>query len=328
MRPVLSQLLGQLLGPLLVVYFAGCGPATSGVDFGDGDGGRCMPGAKQSCICLGGGEGIQACRSSGASYGACTGCGNDVPDIPTSDMPGGSQCGDCDGCCDGSTCVKLSNQSDPAGKCGPRGANCAPCSGGKICIEGTGLCGTSTGANCSQCVTGCCKNGACLDDQNAACGPQCTKCTYGVGCSNGTCTTQIDSNAQFKIVVKSIQLTASDPTGSSWDGFGGGEADPRACFAYQSNGSFIQGCTRYCSDSLTCSFNDADGLVVDSNGSPVNFPATILMAGTLRVTGEDDDSPLSPDQAGQGYFPATSVYKTSYQTGMFGNVVNVVFELR
>jgi hypothetical protein len=312
--------------PLLVVLLAACGPATVGVDM-DGNGNKCVPGTTQTCVCLGGGEGMQTCRASGTSFGACTGCGNDVPDLPNSQNPAGSECGDCDGCCDGSTCIKTADQSDPSGKCGPRGSTCAPCAGGKICIQGTGVCGTSTGASCADCPNGCCKNGACLIDQNVACGPQCMKCTYGVGCADGSCTTQLDSNAQFKIIVRSIQLTPKDPTGGSWDGFGGGEADPQACFAYQSNGTFLEGCTKYCSNSLMCNYSDSDGLIVDSNGSPVLFPATILMAGTMRVAGQDNDDPLPADDAGQAYFPATSVYKSSYSTGMFGNVVNITFEL-
>ena len=314
---------------LCAMVVVGCGPSSTLEDLGGAsDGGKCTPGATQSCVCLGGGQGTQACRANGTSFGTCAGCSNDVPDLPTSVDPGGNQCGDCDGCCDGSTCVKLADQTDGAGKCGGRGSTCAPCSGGKICVIGTGVCGSSTGGNCSDCATGCCQDGACLADQNVACGPSCTKCTYGVSCVNGSCVTALDSNAQFKIYVQSVQLTPNDPTGSSWDGFGGGEADPYACFAYESGGRFIEGCSKYCNDTLTCTYADPNGLAVDSNGSPVLVPATIIMAGKLRITGNDDDSPLSPDQAGQGPFPATSTYQTSYQTGMFGNVVNIVFELR
>src|SRR5688572_11640552 len=79
-----------------------CGdPASSGPDAAMG---RCTPGMSRSCLCLGGAQGTQVCRETGDSYSPCGGCG-DLPDLPTAADLGGSACGDCDGCCDGSTCV-------------------------------------------------------------------------------------------------------------------------------------------------------------------------------------------------------------------------------
>jgi len=257
-------------------------------------GARCVPGETQACLCLGGTQGVQICRESSTSFGACTGCSSNETDLPTAVDLGGSACGSCEGCCDGTSCVALDAQATQ-GKCGPRGTSCVACPAGQACP--------------------------------VSCGNTCPQCTYGVTCIGGTCTTQIDPAAQFKILVKSIELSPMSPSGDDWDFIGGGEADPQACIAFAQGGVFIEGCTASCDDSLTCVFDDTNGLVTNASGAPVLFPATILQQGKLRLSGYDADVNFE-DLAGQAYFPATTDHEPEYQTGPFGSVVNLVFELK
>src|SRR5438105_2804584 len=108
----------RLLGSWLLLACAGCPahPASSdgGADLARRDGATaCPPGQQQACDCLTGTQGVQTCRSNGNGFGTCVGC------PATSDDGGttvGNKCGDCDGCCDGTTCLKYADQTDE--RCG------------------------------------------------------------------------------------------------------------------------------------------------------------------------------------------------------------------
>jgi hypothetical protein len=312
----------------------GCGVSAPGaVDLSgtmaSPDGMRCTPGGTQSCNCLGGGEGTQTCRASGASFGPCEGCSPDEPPdgiIVVRDM-GSSTCGDCDGCCDGTTCVQLANETNA--QCGQRGQACAACTGTQVCGAGTGQC-LDASAGCTGC-TGCCgasTNNVCLVDQASQCGASCTKCSYGVTCVNGSCTTQIDQNAYFKVnVTAATVLVNSTNCPDNWDYFS--EPDPYVCVGYQSGGMLYQGCNNgtYVSDSLSATWSGTDGLML-AGGSPFLVPASVITQGKMQISLYDYDYPDPDDLIAQGFFPATSTLQASYMTGMFSCATNVSFQLQ
>ena len=270
-------------------------------------------------------------RASGASYGPCEGCGDDaLPDglTVTHDM-GGSACGDCDGCCNGSVCVPYASETNA--ECGQRGQACAACGGSQVCGAGTGQCLDASGG-CTSC-TGCCgasTNNVCLLDQASQCGP-CTRCSYGVTCSSGACTTQIDQNAYFKVVATAATvLVNSTNCPDNWDYIG--EPDPYVCVAYQSGGNLYQGCNydNYVDGSLNAMWNTTTGLMT-TNGTPFLVPASVFTSGKMQITLYDADDNFyidSDDVVGQGFFPATATLKSSYSTGAFGCAMNVTFQLQ
>jgi hypothetical protein len=81
-----------------------------------------------------------------------------------------------------------------------------------------------------------------------------------------------------------------------------------------------------CLNQLSCVPPGDEGIVKNSSGSPVLFPGTAIRGGKLRVTVLDNDSPLAPDQAAQGYFPATTTL-APLSTGAFGSCADLDFEL-
>jgi hypothetical protein len=326
----------------LLAVLSACGgsknSAAPPADLAGSTGGHCAPGATQGCNCLGGVEGKQVCDPTGTTFGTCMGCDTTpMPDggFTPSDM-NGSPCGVCDGCCQGSSCIHLADQTDPNGSCGKGLSVCNTCGTGQMCVAGTGACASAT-TGCSGC-TGCCDNNTtCYVDQSNLCGPSCTPCGDGQACINGACSNQFQANYQVRIRVVSIQLTTTNASGGSWDAFGG-NPDPQVCFSYPLDGntnSIVQGCTNYCSDVFTCDLTGDDGIVTPRNldGTPTTSPIepTPFMVeafenGTITVNSQDNDSPLSPDPAGTGPYK-TSTYQSMYSTGMFGNTVNLVFEL-
>jgi hypothetical protein len=310
------------------------------------DGGRCAPGQTQPCICLGGGMGTQTCRASGASYGSCAGCGPEEEDGPLPVIQdGGNPCGDCDGCCDGATCVPFANQSNM--KCGTRGQACGSC-GTKICDTGSGMCvDASGGCNASSCANGCCKqvNGTptCFINQPAACGTgggTCTACTYGVLC-NGGCTTMLDGNAQFKVVVTKASFYNTDvDTTSCWDNyasFGCAQPDVIVCFGYQSGTNLVEGCTtskdnvpvtRMNPDIDDVTWSEADG-TIKSGGQPFLVPGSLfIQGGKVRVRVYDIDDFNDWEVIGSAYINAQSNYAAAYNLSAFGRVTSITFSLK
>ena len=311
---------------------------------GGGSGARCTAGDTQTCACLGGGQGTQTCRASGTSYGPCGGCGPEEEDgpLPILHDMGGSPCGDCDGCCNGAVCVPYASETNTS--CGARGQSCATC-GAKICDSSSGSCvDASGGCNASTCANGCCKmvNGSptCFNNQPAACGTgggACVACTYGVTC-NGGCTTDIDSNAQFKVYVKQVVYYNTDTAGNCWDNYGGfgcADSDPQICFGYQSGGSIVEGCTTEIDNvspaadgTVTVNYTDANGLV-QVNGSPFLVPGTLwIQGGHVRISLYDIDAVNANDVIAQGYKPPVTKLVTPLNTGAYGRVKSLTFELR
>lgn len=299
-----------------VVSLAACTSAPS-EDFdlsgGNKDGGmRCTPGDTQECICLGGGTGTQTCRASGSSYGTCTSCTTLFDGGGSADMAQGP-CGNCDGCCDGTTCLPFAMETNM--KCGVRGTTCSMCTGGKVCSTMSGMCVDSA----------------------------CMSCPNGHLCTGGTCTDMIDPNADFTISVTQIRLRyydyTSDPVdGDYWDGFLDDDPEPQAKFYYQSGGSLIEGYSDYqgADDNAAqmtrdVNFSPASPVMKKGGGGAFTVKGSVLIAGTLRVVGLDNDSGVNltgDDVAADFFFPATNMIKASYSTGAKDSLVELVFQIK
>jgi hypothetical protein len=164
------------------------------------DAGKCMCGAGDSCsgnnICDGGtcmcGVG-PACAPGEECGGAACACGTHGP-CPAGDACDGGVCtpcgpGSCAGCCSGSICVAVGNETH--GECGMGGVACAGCTAGSNCQNGLCAAVPCGPGNCA----GCCAENTCLPGNNdpAACGihgTACLKCTageHGTSCNNGVC---------------------------------------------------------------------------------------------------------------------------------------------
>lgn len=63
------------LGTLLGCFESSVTPSTAGETTGETTGGApgnaCIPGETQTCLCVGGGEGVQVCNAEGSGYGEC-----------------------------------------------------------------------------------------------------------------------------------------------------------------------------------------------------------------------------------------------------------------
>jgi hypothetical protein len=330
---------------LALVSFAlvACDPGTGGApDLSPTP--RCSAGATKGCLCLGGGEGQQTCRSDERGWGSCQGCAG-APDGPvrTLNDSGSSTCGECDGCCDGTTCIHLSQETNT--QCGVRGQACDTC-GSKICDPDSGTCLAATGGCTPQnCPNGCCKalagQSTCQINEPTACGTggaSCTACPGGVTCT-GACTNQIAPSYKFQVYVKSVEFADHDPGGSCWDDFlgaGCGAPDPEVCFGFLSGNDVIEGCTTVITDAstvsspgyLSASWDDSTGLV-KAGGQPLLIDSSLFLAGgKVRVSVYDEDDFNANDIIGQGYYTAVSTLSVPMLVGAFDSVKSVTFELR
>ena len=317
-----------MMRPLLLVLAAAlCGcpaTATSGPDLALPPQ-RCVPGEQRVCTCLGGGEAAQACQSDGRRFGACLGCptGNDLgevapPLLPDGAVPGGSPCGECDGCCSGAACTASAAQG--AASCGRKGEACHACGAGEVCVQGT--CVVSTGScSSASCASGCCSGTACVPANKqswtlcGAPGGGCGACPYGVTCVGG-CTDEIDPSATGFY----IRVTYLGVKTESWDYLSG--PDLLVCF-----GSGAQlGCARPCGDdSYGCSVSGDAGRIKDSVGATVAFSGEQLRKG-IPIAVWDEDYPDGNDLIGNGPLPITK-RQASYSTGPFVSVDQLSFEV-
>lgn len=124
-----------------------------------------------------------ACGSGGA---ACSACGEGAGCVVLADGHGGrcaAACGpqNCDGCCRGTTCVKLAVTDEK--NCGTGGESCALCPVGDLCIGGcVEKLATCSAANCP----GCCLGSYCAVPSRQLCGragEACKECGPGLECA-------------------------------------------------------------------------------------------------------------------------------------------------
>ena len=291
------------------------GPECSSSDNGSasnatgGSGGNivgCTPGDQKACDCVGGAKGIQICKDDGGGWNTCEGCSTPNP------------CGDCDGCCDGSTCVRADEQTAKA--CGAKGSTCENCDTGYACA--LGHCVVDTG-QCSpaSCPSGCCNANQCwqpADQFWMACGKggaACGSCDYGATCSSGGCNSAMDPNAMFRIRVKSVRTTES-MNGETWDALGG-LPDPLVCMGIQGK----SGCTASCEDTTDCAFIGIGGIIGGTD--PLYFSGSELQG--LQVTVYDEDV-TEYETMGSASFALTNV-QSGYELAAFGGVKAIFVEL-
>ncbi|MEO6953755.1 MAG: hypothetical protein ABI321_18280 [Polyangia bacterium] len=341
------------------LFVVGCGgPKTTTFNPGDmsggtdgGGGNSCTPGNARSCICLGGGTGTQVCRDTGASYGSCGGCSGDGGTLTISDAGAGNPCGDCQGCCDGTSCVPFAEQSNT--KCGQPGTTCSGCSG-QTCNTADGTCVTANAGGCSNSnCAGCCGqlNGQshCYVDTASACGSgggQCATCTPGTQCDSGACDNSLDPAYKYKVTISSVQVYNTDGSSNCWDnngfGFGCGQPDLKVCIGYDpGTGAIVSGCTTEHSDvSVDNGKDPTDNAATDSttwtgtdgvltSGSPATtfyVPGSAFINGKTVITVYDDD--LNADDVIGSLFVKGSTYSTTgFMNGPFGRVVVVHYRI-
>ncbi len=177
----------------------------------------CGAGGKACQAC----SGNQSCSASGECVSAsCSGCVDPTGQCQTGtstaacggqgktcvECPGVEQCvngtctvpvptcnsGNCAGCCSGTTCVLLAQQSEA--QCGKAGAACAGCATGSVCSQGS-CSAAPSGCNAQNCPNGCCTStnpsAICYSGTTTAhCGTGgvvCSACGTGTSCQNRSC---------------------------------------------------------------------------------------------------------------------------------------------
>ncbi|MEM6992802.1 MAG: C2 domain-containing protein [Myxococcota bacterium] len=203
------------------------------------DAGGCQPG-----------DAVDACGLSGAACVACMGaeqCAEgECLEPPSCDVD------NCDGCCDGDTCV----ESPDDAACGSDGLQCTACPEGSVCEEGA--CALPCEATCDGC---CAESGKCIgaDEQSAdGCGMEaaaCEICGVGLDCVGGGCVSATCLNTCPGCCVGDMCM---DGTEQSQCGSGGD-----ACFS--------------CSDGTTC---EPEGCVPD----PMALWDLTLLSGEVSLT--------------------------------------------
>ena len=240
-------------------------PQQSAAQCGSG-GIRCQACSGQECVngqcttptctssnctgCCGAGGCVQVAQQGSAACGVggapCAPCAS--PALCANGICSGGACNpsSCGGCCQGSQCIAIANQSQSA--CGIGGAACHACSGTTPTCSG----GACQGCSAASCAAGCCQGALCvkMEQQSAsACGKgggQCAACTgANESCLDGLC------KVAWKVLATSAQLL-NKPSGD-WDENyvpgGGPEPDPiLECTATTSGKS---GSSPYVNNTLT-----------------------------------------------------------------------------
>ena len=325
----------SLVLPVAALLLGACvvAPSSSGpVMPTDGGTTACKQGDTKLCACLGGStSGQKTCNGSG-TYGDCAPCTmgavnpTTTTPSPTGNTTGSSasKCGDCKGCCDGSTCVPFANETDS--NCGIKGKSCMACPGtASSCDKSSGKCSapnTGTSGPCGMSCTGCCSpTDGCISFDSTdsfACGVKgaaCKACPIQGGlCTDdtGMCTNQVAYYDTYEISVRQIDAHTLDCSAAA-----GGELnpDPYVCmYAWDAtamkiltddDGNPVSGCTSYCPSMGLCNLSVADGIIRGDFG-PVQFPGTAITGGQIIVQVYDHDTGIgsAPDLLGTGSLAA------------------------
>jgi hypothetical protein len=176
-------------------------------------------------------------------------CATDGYCHPNAD--GGADAGDgglcgvstCSGCCQGSLCIPVAQQTNA---CGTGGAACQSCSGARTCQGGACVNGCGPG----NCFTGCCQDGGCLPGtSNAACGSSGVACQPCGGAGDPkSCVAQIGSGGACLCPSGCTDARGSCQSGTSAGACGQGGAPCVDCGA---NGT--------CNNFGTCVSGSGDG---------------------------------------------------------------------
>lgn len=182
-------------------------------------------------------------------------------------------CGDCAGCCDGSTCLPLASQNKLS--CGKGGDQCATCGDGKTCSAGACVVDASVCSPLS--CKGCCAGGLCRTDLSwTSCGKGGTTCQtcepMALCTTEATCENdQWGKDALLDIYIEQFQVLktkCSDPTSAP---------DPRLIVSF--------GGKTYTSS--TC--QDSENCVLTPPWKIANVPYQQLLFGSVALSAEDVD---------------------------------------
>lgn len=338
------------LGTLLALALLACVPQPpgTGADGGGDPGAQCKEGATKSCACLGGSSSGQKTCGADGKFGDCMPCKMGAVDPTAGSKPGdsnpaptSSKCGNCTGCCDGSTCVELSKETDKL--CGTKGKSCSPCATGTTCDTASGKCSkpAQPGVSCGSSCDGCCSpTDGCIgyqDTDSFACGVSGSACqacpVVGGLCDEaGMCSNQIAYYEYYQISIRFIDasgVACATQAGAEYN------SDPMVCLvAWDTannkilkdfDGNDIVGCSTYCTSMSTCTRSVADGVVTralsDGKHVPVWFPGDAInnTNGVIYAYVYDYDPsttfgvPNSSDLLGQGNLPAVTTLSPGTQ---------------
>jgi hypothetical protein len=146
---------------------------------------------------------------------ACSSSGDDDGDGSAVDA-GADSCdpSNCDGCCQGDTCVAGSQDS----ACGSDGEACQSCSDGSSCQDGT-----CTAQACADTCDGCCIGEVCQPggaaDACGAGGSECLACPVAFLCESGGCA--VDPTTRWDVFALRGSVFEDVVGGGSWDPIGG-----------------------------------------------------------------------------------------------------------
>jgi hypothetical protein len=311
----------------------------------------CASGDRRVCDC-GGRTGSQGCTDDGQGFEPCI-CGVEVPDggVPGAGDAPPAGCGVCDGCCRGTTCVPLANEHADA--CGRRGQACRACDAGDVCDTVTGSCAAPGTCNAATCPDGCCGTSGCVTatswSQCGHGGEACGTCAFGgsVCEADGTCKDNlVDPNEYFYLSIRWVEVAPQTPSGGDWDPWliGHTAPDPMVCLSYLDAGTGQRrtGCTQPCSDTDSCGFSVADGLLKycyqqttctlcsspKTVCDPVLFRGSALQQSAIDVTVYDYDPGNANDLIGEAPLPPLSnLDGATRSTNPFASVVQLQYDV-
>lgn len=258
-----------------------CGDESGGSSGGAGGNGQGQSGTKgQGSTPGGGGQGATSGKGGSNNTSGSGGAGATGGSGGSLGGDGGtSQCGNCQGCCDGSKCLPLAAQNDFL--CGQNGAQCAVCSAGDTCE--TGKC-TVNKEVCSPstCPTGCCLGNECYTGTTwQACGlpngGTCETCEPMAACtSKKACNNDLwDDNALIDLYLDNVTVSGgqcSDP---------GGLPDPIVSVVANNKAYGAS-----CNDVYSCTFT-----------APLKIPSLTLAQLKGGILIEVSDTDLSSDDS-------------------------------
>jgi len=271
---------GIALSACLVLF--ACGESTRNV---------CAEGEQLDCTCADGEPSQRICLEGGLGFSSCIGCrkdgGVEVPPIeedllepvldnddagPPKDLAGadlkpvGCTAATCDGCCQGNNCVPAAMQSDTQCHVGSLTA-CQACPAGFSCVADQACAKQAATCDAASCPSGCCDGDVCLSADPTHCGnagAACATCARGTLCTSGACQNNLDPDALFDVVITSVETESTTASGQPWD-TNLTAADPKVCFI---DGSTVLACTKECTDSISCNYSAADGILSRGSNSP------------------------------------------------------------
>lgn len=324
---------------------------------GSGETTTCALGDQVPCMCDNGDQSLRICLETGEGYSSCIGCSSDGSSVPPiqADMaravatddggvpdfsgtpPKSGSCSPttCTGCCDDGRCVLAAAQTDAVCHVGSLGA-CQQCPSGFHCLPDEACAKSSSTCDATSCPDGCCDGNVCLTAGARHCGKgggACASCAPGSLCTDGSCQNDLDPDAIFYVTINTVDVQATDASGTGWDTVPSSPPDLKVCF-YDGGGKLA--CTKECSDQQTCTFSAAGPLTTGTNppdeddalGTSWPFYGSELMSGLPFRVWDMDYVPLHRyDTIASGTMFKITKLQTQYAILPFQRVIGLTFTL-